>query len=112
ENQRVLDEEGNDTGKVKKVKVGGGHSPYARIWGRDTSTEWDPPPGYNLARLRSVQEYCTIRLNSKGHLFLNEVFDELGLDRTPAGAVVGWLSEKYGGDDGFGAFGVPLAGDA
>lgn len=107
----ILDEEGNDTGKTKKVKVGGGHSQYARLWGRDTTNEWDPQPEYNLAKIRSVQEWATLVLNSKGHLFLNEVFDELGLDRTPAGAVVGWLSSKYGGNDGYVDFGVLAQGD-
>lgn len=106
EKQPVLDENGKETGATKKVKLGGGHSPYARIWGKDTSKEWDRQPEYNIAKLRSVQEYCTLKLNSKGHLFLNEVFDELGLDRTPAGAVVGWLSSRNGGADGAVDFGV------
>lgn len=106
EEHPVLDDEGRETKSKKKVKVGGGNSPYARLWGRDTSTEWDPQPEYNLAKLRSVQEYCTMKLNSTGHLFLNEVFDELGLDRSSEGAVVGWLSQKYGGQDGYVSFGV------
>lgn len=108
----VLDDEGRETKSKKKVKTGGGYSPYARVWGRDTSNEWDPQPEYNLAKLRSVQQYCTLKLNSKGHLFLNEVYDELGLDRTSAGAVVGWLSEKYGGQDGFVDFGVLEPGES
>lgn len=102
----VLDDEGRETKSTKKVKTGGGYSPYARIWGQDTTNEWDPIPEYNLAKLRSVQELMTLRLNSRGHVFLNEVFDELGLERTAAGAVVGWLSQKYGGADGFVDFGV------
>lgn len=102
----VLDDEGRETKSKTKVKVGGGYSPYARVWGRDTTNEWDPQPEYNLPKLRSVQEWGTLELNHKGHLFLNEIFDELGLDRTPAGAVVGWLSKKYGGQDGFVDFGV------
>jgi hypothetical protein len=102
----VLDDEGRETKSKTKVKTGGGYSPYARMWGRDTTGEWDPQPEYNLAKLRSVQEYATLRLNAKGHLFLNEVHDELGLERTPAGAVVGWLSKKYGGKDGFVDLGV------
>lgn len=107
----VLDEDGNDTGKTKKVKTGGGHSQYARIWGQDTSDEWDPAPEYNLAKLRSIQEWGTMRLNHKGHLFLNEIHDELGLERTPAGAVVGWKSKKYGGTDGFVDFGILAKGE-
>jgi hypothetical protein len=102
----VLDDEGRETKSKIKRKTGGGHSQYARIWGRDTTNEWDPQPEYNLAKLRSVQELMTLRLNSRGHVFLNEVQDELGLDRTPAGAVVGWLSVKYGGRDGYVDFGV------
>jgi hypothetical protein len=104
--QPVLDDEGRETKSMKKVKTGGGMSPYARVWGRDTSNEWSPQAEYNLAKLRSVQEYGTMVLNSRGHLFLNEIHDELGLDRTPAGAVVGWLSKKYGGADGYVDFGV------
>lgn len=102
-----------DTGKKTKVtlKNGGGTSPYARVWGRDTSTEWDSEEVYNLAKLRSVQSLMQLKLDSKGHVFLNEVFDELGLERTPAGAVVGWLSEKEGkrlgiNVDGYIDFGV------
>lgn len=102
----VLDDEGRETKSSKKVKTGGGFSPYARLWGQETSPEWDPNPVYNLAKLRAVQEWATIQLNAKGHLFLNEVHDELGLERTTAGQAVGWLSQKYGGKDGYVDFGV------
>lgn len=98
--------------KKEKVKVfGEGRSPYARIWGRDTSNEWDPIPEYNLAKLRSIQTHANFQLESRGHLFLNDVFDELGLDRTPAGAVVGWLSAEKGGVDGFVDLGVLNQGE-
>lgn len=103
----------NKNGSTKKetiTRAGEGRSPYSRLWGRDTTNEWDPQPEYNLAKLRHVQQWGTMVLNHKGHLFLNEIFDELGLDRTPAGAVVGWLSEKNGGGDGYVDFGI-LSGD-
>lgn len=108
----VLDDEGRETKSTKKVKTGGGYSPYARLWGRDTTNEWSPAaPEYNLAKLRSVQEWGTMLLNSRGHLFLNEILDELGLDRMPAGQVVGWKSKKYGGHDGFVDLGILVPGD-
>lgn len=105
----VLGEDGEPTGKKKKVKRGGGNSPYACLWGRDTSSEWDPIPEYNLAKLRAVQERSTMILTSKGHIFLNEIFDELGLPRTPAGSQVGWL--KNGDGDGYVDFGVLRPGN-
>lgn len=105
------DKDGNPTDKKTTIKTGGGYSPYARVWGRDTSTEWSPQPEYNLAKLRIVQEYLTLLLNSRGHVFLNDAFDELGLDRTPAGSQVGWMSEKYGGVDGYIDFGVLAPGE-
>jgi Family of unknown function (DUF6353) len=111
ENVPVLDDEGRETKSKKKLHVGGGYSPYARIWGRDTSFEWHPQNEYNLAKLKSVQEYCTIRLNHYGHLFLNEVYGELGLDHTTAGSQVGWMSSKYGGKDGYVDFGVLAPGE-
>jgi hypothetical protein len=107
----VLDDEGRETKSKTKVKKGGGHSPYARIWGRDTTNEWNPQPEYNLAKLRSVQELATLMLNHKGHLFLNEVLDELGLERMPAGQQVGWMAKKYGGADGFVDFGILVPGE-
>lgn len=110
ETRPVLDDEGRETKSTKKVKVGGGRSPYARIWGRDTSSEWNPEPAYNVAKLRVVQEWGTLRIAQKGHLFLNEIFDELGIERTPEGAVVGWIAQKYAPKDmkvdGFVDFGV------
>lgn len=110
---KEIEVEGKDgKKKTKKVAVrGDGMSPYARIWGRDTTSEWDPAPEYNVAKLRAVQTYCTMVLNSRGHLFLNEVHDELGLDRTTAGAVVGWLSQKNGGADGYVDLGVLVKGE-
>ena len=48
-------------------------------------------PDYNLMFLRQTLNYLNERLQSKGHLFLNEALDELGLPRTPVGQVVGWI---------------------
>ena len=48
-------------------------------------------PDYNFMFLKKQQCYANNRLQSQGHLFLNEVFDMLGMDRTPIGSVVGWI---------------------
>lgn len=78
-------------------------SPYARIIAEESSTCWDPNEDYTSQNLAAVQLWANRRLERKGHLFLNEVFDQLGLSRTREGAVVGWL--KNGEGDGYVSFG-------
>lgn len=54
---------------------------------------------YNDIFLHSVETYANELLKSRRHLFLNEVFDELGMERTKEGQVLGWYydetSEKF-----------------
>lgn len=78
-------------------------SPYARIIAEESSTCWDPNEDYTYQNLAAVQLWANRRLERKGHLFLNEVFDQLGLSRTREGAVVGWL--KNGEGDNYVSFG-------
>lgn len=78
-------------------------SPYARIIAEESSTCWDPNEDYTSQNLAAVQLWANRRLERKGHLFLNEVFDQLGLSRTREGAVVGWLKNDEG--DGYVSFG-------
>lgn len=51
-------------------------------------------PGRNAMTIQMVQNYANDALRAQGHLFLNEVLDMLGLPRTKAGAVVGWVYRK------------------
>ena len=54
-------------------------------------------PVYNMSYVVGVQRTLNYLLQARGHVFLNEAYDALGIPRTPAGAVVGWV---YGtGDD-------------
>lgn len=78
-------------------------SPYARIIAEESSSCWDPNEDYTSQNLAAVQLWANRRLERKGHLFLNEVFDQLGLSRTREGAVVGWL--KNGEGDNYVSFG-------
>lgn len=51
-------------------------------------------PELNLLYLRKQQEWANEKLKANGHLFLNEVYDMLGLPRTKAGQIVGWIYDK------------------
>lgn len=72
-------------------------SPYARFFD-EYSTQWTRNPEYNLMFLNARQNYANDKLRAKGHLFLNEVYEMLGLPHTQAGSVVGWVLNK-GGDN-------------
>lgn len=81
-------------------------SQYARIFD-DSCVAWTKDPEYNMHFLKVQQDYCNDLLKSKGHLFLNEVYDMLGIPRTKAGAVVGWVyDEKNPIGDNFVDFGI------
>lgn len=89
----VVDEE---TGKEKKVKktieVAGSDlaSPYARFYD-DGCRGWEKNAEMNLMFLRAEQNYANDRLRARGYLFLNEVYERLGIPTTKAGQVVGWI---------------------
>lgn len=91
----------DETGKKEKVKevvdtpaVDGWdpsqYSPYARRFD-ETHPQWTKNPEMNLFYLKARQAQANDMLKTRGHLFLNEVYDLMGFPRTKAGAVVGWL---------------------
>ena len=45
---------------------------------------------YNMAFIEAKNEKLQTRLFQKGHLLLNEVLSELGLERVPSGQLMGW----------------------
>lgn len=79
--------------EVTEDKKSVGVSEYARFFD-ETSPHWSRNPEENMFFLRQVEVYCTQKLLTIGHIFLNEVYDMLGLPHTKAGAVVGWVYDK------------------
>ncbi len=78
-------------GKKEVVTVAtGGRSAYAVCYD-EFNVNWDRHPEYNRMFLDANQTYFNHRLEAHGHVMLNDVYDRLGFDRTPAGAVVGWI---------------------
>lgn len=103
-----------ETGKEKKVKktidVAGPElaSPYARFYD-DGCTSWEKDPEANLFFLRAEQNLANDRLRARGYLFLNEVYERLGIPTTKAGQVVGWIYDPENPDhqgDNYVDFGI------
>ena len=103
EQVEIVDEKGK---KKLVTRVGPGEpSVYARFFDNG-STSWNKEPEYNLIFLKCQQNYANDLLHSRGHVFLNEVYDMCGIPRSKAGAVVGWLLSKNGETDNWINFGV------
>jgi hypothetical protein len=83
-------------------------SPYAKFFD-PCSPNWTKTPEYNLMFLRAQQDWANDKLRSCGYIFLNEIYQELGLERTQAGQIVGW--KLNGNGDGFVDFGLYSIGD-
>jgi hypothetical protein len=59
----------------------------------DDSPQWRTDNMYNEFFLKAQQTYANQLLQTRGHVFLNEIYDGLGVERTKEGAVVGWVKD-------------------
>lgn len=81
-------------------------SDYSRIYDAG-NIGWTKDPVANKAFLTGQQRFCDQLLKTRGYLFLNEVYELLGFDKTAYGQVVGWIyDEKYPVGDNFVDFGI------
>jgi hypothetical protein len=106
--EKVVDEKGKEKTVKKTIKVAGPDMPseYARFFDNG-NTGWEDDAEHNLWYLIQLQNWANDKLRCQGHVFLNEVYDSLGIPRTTAGNVVGWLADtKKGGGDGYIDFGI------
>lgn len=90
---------------VKGVNDKSGGNPYSFCFDELNSRSWESSPGYNQLFLQAQEAYANQLLQARGHVFLNDVLDNLGMKRTSAGAVVGWIKDSKSGD-GYIDFGI------
>lgn len=65
-------------------------SDYARFFD-ESCKSWTKDPERNRVFLRQLEQYATDRLKACGYLFLNDVYEMLGIARTKVGQLVGWV---------------------
>jgi hypothetical protein len=78
------------TGTVADLKK------YSRVYDHDCAG-WIKNGEYNYKFLVYQQNWANDMLKRRGHIFLNEVYDMLGLSRTKLGTRAGWV---YGAGEG------------
>lgn len=95
----------SEDGKKTAIKVADPNSwsAYARFFD-EASIYWEKNAELNRLYVQCQQNYANNLLHSRGHVFLNEVYDALGLERSTAGQVVGWVLNDEG--DNYVDFGI------
>lgn len=78
-------------------------SVYARFFD-EASIQWQKDSEMNRIYVQCQQNYLNHLLHSRGHVFLNEAYDALGIERSSAGQVVGWVIDEAG--DNYIDFGI------
>ena len=88
----VVAEDGSETTITETIKTMDPnlYSDYAKFFD-EASPYWQKDPEYNFMFLKSQQQYANDLLKARGRLFLNEVYEMLGIDKTKAGQIVGWV---------------------
>ena len=108
----TTDEDGNAVEKevvVAPTDVNG-YSPYAQFF--DVGNPyWEDDLSSRMMFLKAQEQYANDLLISRGYLYLNEVYENLGLNKTKAGQIVGWIYDPENNDVGdnyvdFGIFNV------
>ena len=101
-----VEEKDPKTGKTTTTKVFDPNrvSDYARFFDESNPNWRRADDQLNFFFVKQAQTYMNNLLQARGHVFLNEAYDALGIPRTQAGAVVGWVISKDG--DNFVDFGI------
>lgn len=103
---REVEEVDPKTGKkVKIMRVADPNdvSVYSKIFDKSNRNH-SPNREANRAFVTHQQRYANDKLKAYGYLFLNDVYDSLGFERTKMGAIVGWVIGPDG--DNFVDFGL------
>lgn len=90
--ETTVNEDGSEQTVTKTVTVSDKKylSDYAKCFD-EYCAGYERNAAVNLLFLKAQQNHANELLQSRGHLFLNEVYDMLGIPRTKLGQIVGWI---------------------
>ena len=65
------------------------------VFDEKSATQYHRSYDYNHYYLKSQENYANDLLNIRGHVFLNEILDMLGMPRSRYGALNGWVKNGH-----------------
>lgn len=89
---------------VKRAAPGDQYSIYAK-WFNESCSPWRSEAALNYVFLKAQQDHWNWRLQHKGYVMLNEVYEGLGMPLSAAGQLVGWTKDAH---ERFDKYGNPL----
>jgi hypothetical protein len=95
---KIIDENGDETTVKEVVNVMDDParimaSTYARFFD-EYCAGWDKCAEYNLVFLKQQEQWANDKLKAQGYLYLNEVYEALGIPKTKQGQIVGWVYDE------------------
>lgn len=79
-----------EKGMTVKVDVNVADEMFKQFLFGPENDNWVPNIEHNEFFLRGIQNYMNDVLLARGHVYLNEIFDALGMPRTIEGQILGW----------------------
>lgn len=108
----VVNEDGSEQVVKKTVQVSDRpygpdmYGPFSRFFD-ESCTGWDKNPEYSLMFLTQQQNYANEKLKRQGFLFINDVYEMLGIPKCKEGQTHGWVyDEKNPIGDNYIDFGI------
>lgn len=90
----VVNEDGTETKVKETIEVARPSvDDYSRFFD-DGCLGWEKDAEHNRYFLQCVEKWANETLQKRGYLFLNEVYERLGIPKSRAGHVVGWVYDK------------------
>lgn len=102
----VVQNEDGTTSKAMKLNGKCADEIYCRIFGPD-NRNWKNNSEYNLNFLKANEAHWNTHLRVHKYVFLNDVLEDLGMEKTREGQIVGWIYDQERGD-GYIDFGIFL----
>lgn len=99
---KKIGEDGQKTTELVKVQSKDPLAPYHKLFDEATSRYYEKDIDMMKFFLYGQERLANERLSQDGFLFLNDVLDALGLEKTQAGQVVGWRYDHKEGESGDG----------